>query len=144
MYISPWQMPLCEGSPKGRRAGVCFLGYFFCTSKRSNSPAGEKGNCKARKKRSKQSKLNIPTRSVGTRVKSKSVYFQRRNKRVRINVHLQKIGGHCPHYTVSNCWERSRRIFFLASPRMRRIINIRQMLKIHMGINLRSRQIRMA
>jgi len=27
----------------GQRDRVYFLGYFFCTSKRSNSPAGEKG-----------------------------------------------------------------------------------------------------
>ncbi|HEX5636497.1 MAG TPA: hypothetical protein VFY78_05380, partial [Gammaproteobacteria bacterium] len=49
------QTPLCEGSPKGQRAGVCFLGYFFCTSKRSDSPAGEKGIFSARINFRKQS-----------------------------------------------------------------------------------------
>ena len=49
------QKPLFEGSPKGQRAGVCFFGAFLCTSKERHSPAGEKGNFRARKKRSKQS-----------------------------------------------------------------------------------------
>ncbi|HEX5636591.1 MAG TPA: hypothetical protein VFY78_05860, partial [Gammaproteobacteria bacterium] len=37
------QTPLCEGSPKGQRAGVCFLGHFFCTSVQT----GDIGNKRA-------------------------------------------------------------------------------------------------
>ena len=29
--------PTLRGKPKASATGVCFLGYFFCTSKRSNS-----------------------------------------------------------------------------------------------------------
>ncbi|MBI3188472.1 MAG: hypothetical protein HYZ31_11495 [Gammaproteobacteria bacterium] len=31
------QKSLCEGSPKGQRAGVHFFGYFLCASKESDS-----------------------------------------------------------------------------------------------------------